>query len=85
MSAGSGGGMRQDIPDGVVGPWLIGIGLVVALGFVALSLVVPTDAGLMIVGAFIFIGLALYGVFLVLCARDDRRRLDRLSSSPRDS
>jgi hypothetical protein len=71
--------------DAVVGPWLIGIGLVVAFGFVALSLVVPTDGGLMIVGALIFIGLALYGVYLVLCARADRRRLDRLASSPRDS
>ncbi len=37
------GGMRKDLPDGVVGPWLIGIGLIVAVGFVALSLVDRQD------------------------------------------
>jgi len=68
------GGMRKDLPDGVVGPWLIGIGLIVAVGFVALSLVVATDQGLLILGALIFLGLAAYGGLLLVFDRQDRRR-----------
>ena len=77
--------MTREIPDRIVGPWCIGIGLVGALGFLGLSFVVTSDRGLMLIGMVVFLLVLGYGLLLVIFEWAERRQGAPGPTAPRDS